>query len=82
MAADVAGEEQEGVRVRVSVDREICVGAAQCVLTAPEFFDQDDEGIVTLLDSRAPGGKAALVEDAARLCPSRAITVVREPAAG
>lgn len=74
----MAGGERGDAAVRIVVDRDVCVGAAQCVLTAPEFFDQDDEGIVTLLDGSVPAGSAALVEDAARLCPSQAITVVRE----
>jgi ferredoxin len=56
--------------VRVEVDRERCVGAGMCALTAPEVFDQDDEdGRVVLLD---PAGAAGV---AAQVCPSGAITV-------
>jgi ferredoxin len=36
----------------VVVDRAVCVGAAQCVLAAPELFEQDDEGLVVLLSKR------------------------------
>ncbi|MGN0120061.1 MAG: ferredoxin, partial [Streptomyces albidoflavus] len=35
--------------MRVTVDSEQCVGAGQCVLNAPEVFDQDDDGVVVLL---------------------------------
>ncbi|EME53077.1 ferredoxin [Amycolatopsis decaplanina] len=46
--------------MRLEVDRERCVGAGMCVLTAPEVFGQDEEdGRVRLLDRRTidrPGG--------------------------
>ncbi len=57
--------------MRLEVDRERCVGAGMCVLTAPEVFEQDEEdGRVRLLD-REP----AEVGDAVQLCPAQAITV-------
>ncbi|OZM71538.1 ferredoxin [Amycolatopsis antarctica] len=56
----------------VRADRDRCIGAGMCVLTAPEAFDQDEEGIVlTLLDR--PDGEAA--EEAARACPSGALVI-------
>lgn len=35
--------------MKVHVDLPACVGSGQCVLAAPEVFDQDDEGIAVLL---------------------------------
>jgi ferredoxin len=35
--------------MKVSADRNICIGAGMCVLTAPAVFDQDDDGAVALL---------------------------------
>ncbi|HXA62668.1 MAG TPA: ferredoxin, partial [Streptosporangiaceae bacterium] len=32
-------------------DKDVCVGAGMCVLTAPELFDQDDDGLVAVLRS-------------------------------
>ncbi|MFI9031219.1 ferredoxin [Streptomyces sp. NPDC053560] len=61
---------------RISVDTERCVGAGQCVLSASAVFDQDDDGLVTVL---APPADAAAVEsarEAAAVCPSGAITVL------
>ena len=29
--------------MRVIVDKELCIGAGQCVVTAPDVFDQDDD---------------------------------------
>jgi ferredoxin len=49
-----------------------------CVLTAPAVFDQDDDGIVTVLvDDVAPGDLDA-VRRAVSLCPSGALTIVDE----
>ncbi|AGL16733.1 ferredoxin [Actinoplanes sp. N902-109] len=54
------------------VDRERCVGAAQCVLSAPRFFDQDDDGwvVARAFDPQDPPEEVQL---AVRLCPSGAL---------
>jgi ferredoxin len=63
--------------VQVLSDRGRCIGAGQCVLAAPEFFDQsEDDGKVLIVPA------ATLVpEQAARaavgLCPSRALSLAR-----
>src|SRR5882757_8408017 len=51
------------------------LGAGQCVLAAPELFDQDDDGIVTLLDAAPAAQGRAGARDAALLCPAVAIGV-------
>ncbi|QIS22599.1 ferredoxin [Nocardia terpenica] len=61
--------------MRISVDRERCIGSGMCALTAPEIFDQDDdEGKVKLLDAQ-PQRSHAEVREAAVVCPSGAIEV-------
>ncbi|MCA1220884.1 ferredoxin [Streptomyces sp. 8L] len=61
--------------MRVTADREVCVGAGLCALTAPEVFDQDDDGVVTVL-AAAPGEEAqASAREAGVLCPSGAVRV-------
>ncbi|BAN02078.1 ferredoxin [Ilumatobacter coccineus] len=64
-------------KLKVSVDREICVAGGQCVSVAPQTFDQDDDGIVVLVEPEVFGDGIALAEEAAFLCPSRSITVER-----
>ncbi|RSN56438.1 ferredoxin [Amycolatopsis sp. WAC 04182] len=56
--------------MKLEVDRDRCVGAGMCVLTAPEVFAQDDEdGRVRLLDP-----EPADIGDAVQSCPAAAIT--------
>ena len=62
--------------MKVVVDQSRCVGAGQCVLVAPEVFDQrDEDGIVVLLQENPPAELHAQVKDAAQLCPALAIEV-------
>ncbi|MFI9162283.1 ferredoxin [Kitasatospora aureofaciens] len=57
----------------VDVNRDVCTGAGQCTLIAPQLFDQDDEdGLVVLL--RQPGAADDPdVRRAVSVCPSRAL---------
>jgi ferredoxin len=66
---------------RLHVDRERCIGAGMCALTAPEVFDQDpDDGRVILLHAEPPStahhatAHHAAARMAAGVCPSGAIT--------
>ncbi|MEV5651120.1 ferredoxin [Nocardia sp. NPDC052254] len=59
--------------MHVEVDRPMCVGSGQCVLTAPEVFDQDDDGFVTLLSERPDADQLEAVQESAALCPAAAI---------
>lgn len=63
-------------QLKVKVDREKCVGAGQCVMAAPDVFDQqEDDGIVILLDESPDESLRAKVTKAARLCPAKVIEV-------
>ncbi|MFD4660490.1 ferredoxin [Kitasatospora sp. NPDC058444] len=61
--------------MRVSVDPDRCVSAGQCVMRAPDVFDQDDDGIVTLLQEEPPAELHTLVRQTASLCPVRLIQI-------
>lgn len=61
--------------MRIRVDVDACVGGGQCVVAAEDVFDQDDDGLVLVLQSTPDEGRADAVRMAARLCPARAITV-------
>ncbi|GHH56833.1 ferredoxin [Streptomyces candidus] len=61
--------------MRISVDTDRCVGAGQCVLSAPDVFDQDDLGIVMVLAEPADEPAREAARQAGVICPSQAITV-------
>lgn len=62
--------------MRIEVDVEACVSGGQCVLAAPEVFDQrEEDGVVVVLDATPPDGLAEAVREAAERCPARAILV-------
>lgn len=60
---------------RVVVDEDLCIGAGQCVLAAPQVFDQDERGLVILLDATPPPELREAARKAAKLCPARAIVI-------
>ena len=65
--------------VKITADRDVCIGAGMCVMTAPEVFDQDDDGIVVLLEASqmeftgVPAEQAEAVVRAVANCPSGAL---------
>ncbi|MEV5894326.1 ferredoxin [Nonomuraea fuscirosea] len=65
--------------MKVTVDEDKCCGAGQCVLLAPEVFDQrEEDGIVLLLDAEPGPDQHALVREAAAVCPAAAIEVAED----
>ncbi|GLZ13630.1 ferredoxin [Actinomadura sp. NBRC 104425] len=62
--------------MKVIADRDVCIAAGNCVLTAPDVFDQDeDEGTVVLLRDDPPEELREAVRRAVELCPSGAIRI-------
>ncbi|MFI6742292.1 ferredoxin [Nonomuraea sp. NPDC050451] len=60
--------------MKVTVESDKCVAAGQCVLIAPEVFDQrDEDGIVVLLDERPAPEAYGPVRESAAVCPAAAI---------
>jgi ferredoxin len=73
-------------KVRVRVDSDLCIGAANCAAAAPEYFQLNANAISTVIEPGSAEGRSErviLVEegqkmailDAADSCPTRAITV-------
>lgn len=59
--------------MRVTADTDLCFGAGQCLLNAPEVFDQDEDGTVVLLQSDPPAELRDAIRRAVARCPSGAI---------
>jgi len=65
------------MHVEVELDEPKCVAAGQCVLAAPDVFDQrDEDGVAVLLDDRPGPALLDDVKEAAALCPAAAIRLV------
>ncbi|WIM94434.1 ferredoxin [Actinoplanes oblitus] len=63
--------------MRVQFDESRCVAAGQCVMAAPDVFDQrDEDGVAIVLDARPGPGQHDLVRQAAAVCPGTAIRLV------
>ena len=62
--------------MKIEADRELCIAAGNCVLSAEAVFDQDDDGIVLLLADEVPEGEEERVREAVKLCPSGALRLV------
>jgi ferredoxin len=64
------------VTVRIEADRERCIGAGMCVMTAEQVFDQDDEGVVVVLTPEVSPGDAVVAARAVASCPAAALRLV------
>jgi ferredoxin len=62
--------------MHITIDESKCCAAGQCVLAAPDVFDQrEDDGIVVLLDADPPEDQYDSARQAAAVCPAAAIEV-------
>ena len=64
--------------MKISIDRDKCVGAGQCVLAAPEIFEQSDvDGLVVVRLESPPEKLQDSARAAANLCPALVISVLK-----
>jgi ferredoxin len=61
--------------MKIIVNTSACVGAGQCAMSAEELFDQDDDGMVMVLNDEPNPDQQPAARRAAALCPARAITI-------
>ncbi|MGJ8720275.1 MAG: ferredoxin [Salinibacterium amurskyense] len=66
-------EQAGGLIVKIVADTSLCQGYANCMVAAPDFFDIDDDGKVSVLESSPEDADQPLVEDAVASCPVRAL---------
>jgi ferredoxin len=65
--------------MHVTADRDVCVGAGLCALTAPGTFDQDEDGLVTVLEPDPEAADQPAAREAGNLCPSGAVRIAEQP---
>ncbi len=62
--------------MRIRIDETKCIGAGQCVLSAPDVFDQREEDAVSyVIAADPPQDRRGAIRAAAALCPTGAISI-------
>jgi ferredoxin len=65
--------------MRVELDVPKCVASGQCVMAAPDVFDQrEDDGVAILLEERPGEELLDDVREAVAVCPAAAIRLVEQ----
>ena len=62
--------------MKVVVDYDLCEANAVCMDVCPEVFRVEEDDTLTILLDQIPEKLRAKVEDAVRLCPRQAISLV------
>lgn len=61
--------------MKVVVDYDACMSNALCMQVAPEIFEVREDGFLYILNENPPEELRKKVEEAARVCPTQAITI-------
>jgi ferredoxin len=65
--------------MKVELDEPKCVASGQCVVAAPDVFDQrDDDGVAILLEEHPAAELVDDVREAVAVCPAAAIRLVEQ----
>ena len=68
---------ETAARREIRVDRDLCMGSAQCSMYAPHTFDQDEDAVAVVIDHHGDPDDA--IEVAIGSCPTRALSLVTTP---
>ena len=61
--------------MRIVVDRDLCDGNGMCEAMAHEFFELDDDDVMTVLVESPPEADRATVHAAVQACPALALSL-------
>ncbi len=64
--------------MKVVVDYDLCEANAVCMRIAPDIFKVDDKDNLDVLQEHPPESSRAKVQEAVRLCPRQAISIVED----
>jgi ferredoxin len=68
-------ERGKGILMRIKVDFDRCKGHANCMSEAPEVFQVDEQGYLTVLQEEPAEALREQVELAIKYCPTGAISL-------
>ncbi|AVZ76426.1 hypothetical protein SLUN_33675 [Streptomyces lunaelactis] len=68
--------------MRVTANSETCAVSSLCVYRVPGVFDQDEDGLVLVLDESPAESLYEEIRRAARGCPTKSIRVVEDSEVG
>jgi len=66
---------QAGKSFQIKIDRELCQGHATCMTEAPELFNVDEAGNLTVLQERPSLALLIKAQQAEKYCPTKAIKI-------
>jgi ferredoxin len=70
---------RKGRALKVEANGEVCAAAGQCLLAAPNVFDQSDkDGTVVVISTDPPESERSAVLEAVNRCPTSAIRIVED----
>lgn len=61
--------------MKVMIDFDLCQGHGVCMGECPEVFEVNDDGEVTILQEQPDAALEKKVQNAARFCPTGAISL-------
>ena len=64
--------------MRIVVDHDKCTGLGMCEAEAPELFEVQDDGSLTVLNETPGEGERAEAEAAVASCPTEALSIVED----
>ncbi|MFP5019469.1 ferredoxin [Pseudonocardia phyllosphaerae] len=62
--------------LRIELDESKCSGLGLCEAEAPELFEVNDDGSLSVLDATPSGDRRAECEAAVAACPTEALRLV------
>jgi ferredoxin len=71
-------DRQESASMKIVIDYDLCEANAVCMDVCPECFRVEEDDTLTVLVERPPESLRAKVEEAVRLCPRQAISIVED----
>jgi sterol 14-demethylase len=72
---NATNSEDVGQSFHIHIDRQLCQGHATCMSEAPELFQVDDEGNLTVLQENPNLAYLEMAKQAEKYCPNKAIKI-------